>query len=506
MRRDRYSANDDRFEQLLEDLRFRVVETELTPEKRAARRARCDEDEQQWLTTYFGAIFDSPWNAVHHHVASLKEGKHTVSGFRRSGKSAYTYLAKIVRPMVLGEGDLSGIALRTQDKAIARGEGLMRLIKANRLLSYDYDITWDQDRAGHWIVNGTHLIATSYSVGLRAYVDDNFKRFRRFVADDLYDRTTVTSELDNTRVVEFVTSEIDGQLEDGGLRIVLGNSITETCPIVQLKEQFPANHFELPALDEDGQSTWPGRFSTEYWLEFAAETPDEVWLGDYMCQPALKGDFFDDEWIRFVPAIASIQVLASITCIDPAHGESPSACFKAAVTASALSNGKIRFEDLWLRRDPYSTLFGYLLEISRTVPAWKVALFEDDFSQWAYAQPYYAAWTKRTGATLPIMKHSAKEVTDGTFGTDKDSRIISLVHPHQTGVIEYADHLKSSKDYERYRLQLLSFGKSKEKLDGPDAAATAFHMVRRYVSTGSFKALAERERKKPRFSLRGWFS
>ena len=487
----KHDALDDRFEKLLLGVQFDVVETELTEAKKRARRALADQPgaagELAFLEIYFKNIFAAPWADVHRHIAALQAGKHTVSGHRRSGKSATTLVAKLIKPMAEGNAGMLGLALRTQDKAEARGAALVRLLTTNRLLAYDYGVEVQQSRGGHWIINNTHFITGSFKVGLRAYVDDDFKRFRTFITDDLYDRTTVTSELDNERVTEFVTSEVWGQLEDGALNVNLGNSISETCPIERLREINPANHYVFPAVDEAGASMWPERFTTEYWASFQAETPTEIWLGDYLCRPALTGEFFDADWLSFSPTPDPADVVATITTTDPSYGQSADACFKASVALSLLKSGRIHVDRLRLRRGPYAGLFDWMATLPQGLTKLKAHLFENDFSQWAFAEPYYQAWVAAGGLPLAIVRHSAKQAVAPGMSADKEARIIALVHPFQTGIITFDLALKGSKDFEQFRIQLLSFGRSREKLDGPDALATGVVMVRRYAQTGSFK-------------------
>jgi hypothetical protein len=77
------------------------------------------------------------------------------------------------------------------------------------------------------------------------------------------------------------------------------------------------------------------------------------------------------------------------------------------------------------------------------------------------------------------------------------------VHPHQQKKIYYNTSLRHSPDFERHKRQQLSFGQAKtkskrKKLDGPDALATGFIMVRRYTQTGHFKSLKKRKLARPR--------
>ncbi len=498
---------EDRFEDLLSKLEFAATETELTPEKRAARLAATTPDtpaaELAFCKTYFPEVFALPFNAIHEHLATLAEGSHTVSGFRRGGKSAYAFIGKVIRHVCLGRGGLVGVNLRTLDKAVARTRLLSRMIQANRLLAYDFEIEVEQDAGGYHILGpkgarATHLIAGSYATGLRAYVDERFSRFQLTVNDDLYDRQSIDSERDNEKVTNFVLSEVRGQMEDDGLDITLGNSISAGCPIVRLKEERPEAHFSLPALShETGETTWPAYRTTEEWHAFRDETPYDIWLGEYQDRPAQRGDVFQPEWLRTV-RLSLTTITASITAVDPSHGESPAACYKGVATVGMTDKREAVCLDLFIRRAGYEVVFDYLLRVRRRFSAHhKVVLFENDFNQWGFAMPYYQAWKASRKELIPFVMHNSKDSKTQYRGADKESRILNLVHPHQTGGFAYAEEATGSADWEEYKRQFLGFGKAREKLDGLDALATAYIKIGHYVTTGTFKPLKKRTRERP---------
>ncbi|MEQ8578161.1 MAG: hypothetical protein RIC57_09180 [Balneola sp.] len=509
---------DSKFEDLLKGAISAVEETEFSPEKAAERRKRAEADEFEFCRIYFPKIFTSEFNDVHKHIRSLKEGNYSVSGARLFGKSAYTFIAKPIRHIAMGKGGIVNVSLRTKTMAQERTKALSRNIKKNKLLCYDYGIEVLQDAAGYHIfqANGgqTTLIATSVEIGLRGYVDDDFKRFKLSINDDLYDRASVKSDLDNAKVVDFVTSESWGQMEPDGLNITLGNSITEKAPIVKIKEDHTGeSHFSLPALNAEGESNWPERYSTEFLKEKRDGNPEkkikpmayDIWMGDYMDEPIEKGDIMDPNWLREGPYLNMINIVASITAIDPSHGKSPSACDKGMVTGGIDDRDNVHVLDIYLRKEGYELVFDYMAELVKSMPNHKVILFENDFSQWNFADPYYKQWRERTQKVLPIIQYNSKDLKTEHRGSDKDSRMLNLVHPHQTGQILYSNGVMGTEDYKRFKnSNYVRFGKHKKtKLDGLDAMATMYIKIWEYKVTGGFQSL--KQRKVPAPQLRGWF-
>ena len=495
MRRDDLRRLDSEFEAFLDQALADCDETELTPEKREARRAVCDRDPHAFGKEYFGHIFDAPYNSLHDAIraALVVAGMWFVSGFRRCGKSAYAYICVAIHRIVLGKTlgpALVGIANRDRDLATKRTSKLFRLITRNRKLCYDYDIEVEQEQAGWYIINGVDLVAISQNVGLRGYDDENFKRFAVLIADDLYNRQTVGSEADNKRVVDFIESEIRGGLEPGGVAIVLGNSITEDCPMETWKQKHPRRHVSLPALDEDGESTWAAKVTTAEWIAFRDgddendPCPDEVWHGDYMDQPLVVGDVFDPDWIRTVN-LALIEIIASVSSLDPAHGVSPAACLKGLTTTGYTSSDERVLLDVYGRQESYRDLFDYVASLRDAHPEWRwqCLLFENDFEQWNIAMPYYDAWCKLRGAVLAIVTHYSSQLKTDIHGASKASRIMNLVHPRQYGRYRNAADLEErcGADYRRWLAQYKAFGATKAKVDIIDAEATGYLKVVEYV-------------------------
>jgi hypothetical protein len=498
------SRQEKDFDSLLDSLTFKVYNSELTAELRKKRRSKADKDDLEFAKIYFPNIFDEPYNAVHRHIAALTSGFYTVSGFRRSGKTAFAYVVKLIKKLSLGVGGILNLNLRTIELSKERTAALIRLIKRNRKLCYDYDIKITQDKKGFYIVNNTYLIAGSYETGLRSILDDDFKRIRVSINDDLYNKSSVTSEKDNEKVKNFIQSEVYGMMEPGGLAITFGNSISENCPIVLLKKDCPENHFSLPALDSEGNSNWPSHsvYTKEYWERFKGTIPFDVWMGEYMDEPFVKGEIFDPDWIRGVN-VNTLQIIASISAIDPSFGKSQEACFKGIATLGQTNKNEPVMLDMYLRKEDYSKVFDYADNLREKMPNWKVLLFENDFSQFYIAEPYYEQWKELRGKVLPIVIFSSKTLKTEHYGSDKASRIMNLVHPHQTGRFLYNEAIMKTEDYKLYYKQYLSFGKAEEKLDGLDAAATAFIMIKRYLSTGSFKPLGNRQMKNNSF-INSW--
>jgi hypothetical protein len=258
----------------------------------------------------------------------------------------------------------------------------------------------------------------------------------------------------------------------------------------------------LPATDENGNTNWPGhsRYDNQYWVDFTATIPFDIWMGEYMDQPLQKGEIFDIDWIRGIN-INLIKITSSLSAIDPATGKTPSACFKGIATLGLTDQGMPVCLDMYTRREDYSAVFDYVDNLRSIMPNWQVLLFENDFNQYFTAQPYYLDWQRRTGKVLPIQIFNSKDNKTDQYGSSKEQRIMNLVHPHQTGQFYYNENILKNSDFKRYKNMYISFGKTKEKVDSLDALATAFIMIRRWVNQGSFKSLKD----KKFFSKSNWF-
>mgnify|MGYP006422703511 CR=1 FL=1 len=501
------AQQEERFDAFLDRLEYAATESDLTPEKRKQRRAYVAsgsteaERERRWVKTYFPHVFTLPWNDGHVHISQMEAGGHFVSGFRKSGKTAYAMVGKVLRPIAEGAGGMIAVCVRTQDLAKERTHMLFRMLKQNTLVGYDHELRVDQAKKGHYIINGTHLVGGSVQKGLRSQIDENFSRFHTAVCDDLYDRTTVDSDADNEDVYEFVVSEVDGQMEDDGLYVVLGNMITDGCPMAMLAEDFPDRRFSLPALDDDGNSTWPAYKTADEWHEKRDETAPDVWAGDYMDDPLVYGDTLQESWLRTVN-IATVQIVASITAIDPARGSSPAACYKGGSTLGLTSSDNVVMLAIYSRKESWASTFDWCRRQHQSTPSHSVILFEDDFAQWDFAEPYYKQWMESRGSVLPFVLITTDDLVTAERGQSKVARIMNLVHPHQVGRFLYDASITGSADWQQYRKDFLAFGEKTTGMDALDATATAFIKLRSYSPTNRtpFKSTGTRRFEKPRWT------
>lgn len=504
---------DAKFEQVIQNAQMEVSDTEFTPDKAAARREKANASDLAFCKIYFSKVFDSEWNDLHREVATWERGNYTLEASRWFGKSAFTYIGKGVKHIAMGKGGIVNISSEKEDTAKNKTDMLSRVIQKNKLLCYDYGIEVIQDEKGNHIFKSdggqTNLVATSVRMGLRSLSDDDFNRFRLSLMDDLYSRQSVKSDTHCEKVYDFITSEVWGMMEDDGLSIFLGNTITEDAPIAQIREEFTektGNYFVLPATNEDEtESNWPERYPIEYikanWMP--PHKPYDVWMGDYKCQPVEVGDVMDPDWLKFIN-INLINILAAISVADPAYGESPTACKKSLATVGIDDKHKFYVLDIYLRNEGYLLFFDYALEILKEYQS-KVLLFENDFSQWTIASPFYQTWREQKKTVLPIIPFLSKELETEYRGADKESRIMNLVHPHQTGQLLYNEELKGDHDYNMYKTSnYLRFGAAKgTKLDGLDALASAYIQIWSYIETGAFKPL--KRRKYTPTQMKNWF-
>ncbi|MBC8377187.1 MAG: hypothetical protein H8E26_14175 [FCB group bacterium] len=477
------TAQNARFEDFLDDLlRGENVESDLTPDLKAKRRALADNDEFEFCKIYYPQIFDAPFNKLHRWVKDKNTGEWYLSGHRKCGKSAYIYIAKAIRHIVHAGGGVVNIGAETLGISREKTAKLFRLITNNKLIVFDYSPRVIQEEKGHYIINNVHIVATSVQTGLRSIDDDSFRRFKISIADDLYNSLNVGSEAHQAKVLNYVEAEVSGQMEPDGVSYVLANGITSDAPIVKLREKHPGHSFSFPARDSLGRTNWKGHhlYNKKYWDDLEANLPAHVWAGDYMDEPIEVGEIFDPEWIREI-AINTIEIIGSLTVCDPSRGKSLHASFKALSTLGRGSDGKDYLLDMYMRKEGWPAVFDYIDELRRSMPKWIILLFENDFEQWDYAEPYYHDWMKKN-VPLPITAFKAASL-GGQFGSKKDERCLTLVHPHQTGRFLYADNVVKTKDFEHYKTGYLSYGSAHpKKLDGLDATASAYLKLNQYLS------------------------
>ncbi len=96
MIRNDFKKLNARFEDRLSQFIVSVTESELTPEKRAERRSKCDHDNFEFAKTYYGHMFELPFNDVHRWLDSLTVGKKHCQAARYYGKSTFAYILLVL--------------------------------------------------------------------------------------------------------------------------------------------------------------------------------------------------------------------------------------------------------------------------------------------------------------------------------------------------------------------------------------------------------------------------
>jgi len=485
---------DEQFEEYLKRAKTRTKETDLTEEKRAERRSRCDNDEFEFCKEYYPEIFYEPFNKVHYFISSLTSGEWGITAARFFGKTAYTIFAKIVKKIALGDGGLIGYAMRDKDDAKERTFVIYQQIAQNKKLCYDYSIRVQQKIKGHYIINNTTFVGLGMREGLRNWSDKNMKRFSLLICDDLYNAQTI-SEKDNKKVYSFVTTECAGQLEPGGLLLWFYNIITANSPGDRWAKEKPDSCYSLPAVDEHGNTNWPGsRWDNKALEEKKKSLPYDVWMGDWMCQAFILGEIFKEDWLRTIN-VSNINIGVTIAVVDPSFGKSPSACKKGAVFMGMdINKDRYIMLDVYNRLGEFSLLFDWLYEGYHSYPAVRAILWENDFAQWNLASKYYDDWKKQTGKSLPIIPFLSSQSATLYYGADKTGRIMNLVYPYNAGKIYTNEMLEGTQDYKEWKFQYLAFGKSGEKLDALDAEASAFIMIPGYSNPGQIETIKQRTR------------
>lgn len=470
------------FEELIDRLRFTDSDPVLNEKSRNERRARCDDNEFAFCLEYFPRVFHDTFNDAHRFMESHNIGFYGISGSRKFGKSAYGIVAKIIKRICKGGPGLIGHALRDEKAAKQRTSMIYKIIRRNKKLCYDYNINFQQKLKGHYIINNKEYVALGMREGLRDWMDEEFKRFELIIADDLFNKQSVKSDVDNQKVLDFIQSECMGQLNEDGVLYWFYNMISENSPGMIFSEEHPECCFNLPALNAAGETNWPGsQWTTQALLAKKAKMNLDVWQGDYMNEPITVGDVFKIEWQKFVD-VSHHNIIATICVLDPSHGSSPAACLKGGVLLGMTDKRVPILLDVYGRTDGYEEFFNWVDSKRSSLTAFRALLFENDFAQWDYAKPYYEKWHKETGKSLPIIMFNSSQLASEDYGADKVGRIMNLVYPFQFGEILINQDIKQSGDFKTFNTQYITFGSTKKKLDILDALASAFLQIHGYIS------------------------
>jgi len=398
-----------------------------------------------------------------------------IVAFRGSAKSTIFSLSFPLWS-ILAEQKIKYVVIlsQTQQKAQTLLQQIKYELETNELLKKDLG-PFKEER-DQWNIVSLHL--SRYNAKITAASAEQSIRGMRhiqhrpqlIVADDLEDMESVKTMEGRNKTYNWLVGDV---IPAGGRNtrlIIVGSLLHEDSLIKRLEKNIKEGKMagvyrEYPLLDENGNSTWPGKFPDKKSIELerAKGITDAAWYREYLLQIVHNEDqLIRQEWIKeyeVMPNLSGKDYVGTFIGIDPAGSDNAGSDCTAMVAASVFGQGEEL--KIYIHPNPINkrlrfhetkeTAIMFANTLSGNFP---VRIFVEDVG----IQKWLIQELLRNGLNVEEFK---------VGGVDKQSRLSAAAGPVQAGMVFFP-----KEGCGELRQQLVNFG-----LEKYDDLADAFAIV-----------------------------
>jgi len=245
--------------------------------------------------------------------------------------------------------------------------------------------------------------------------------------------------------------------------LFVGNRFSHNMVLNHFSKVEGIKYIKVNALDENGESNWKDRYSTEDLNHIKKKIGSIRFQREYMNTPITVGSIFKEEWIQFKHINDLISYQYIVTYVDPSWKKEGD--YKAIITLGFIKN-EYHIIDIYLRKETMSNVIEYLYELNdKLLKSAYSIYYEANFAQDLH-QKEFDEIAEQKGYTLPIRQDKNKK-------GNKEARIESLSVVFENRKIFFNNLISLSLDFEEFKNQLLSFPETKHD-DGIDALQSAY--------------------------------
>ena len=416
---------------------------------------------------------------------------------REHAKSVF---ADVLIPLWLkARGEFQGLILTSsnQDKAAGLLADLQAELENNTLFIEDFG---EQTGLGSW---QDHYFIDKQGCGYWAFGRGQSPRGARVaekrpniaIADDIDDKVLVKNEARVLETVDWIREDLLGCLPlESGRMIVVGNRIHKKSTIAHLvgdiEEGDPINpkiyHSKVwafergknhkKALWQEGGAVpaWPQRHKAEDLIDRMEKQGAKAALKEYFHEHTEEGMIFKADWFRFEDCLAQDMDAIVVYC-DPSFKNTKSADYKA-ICAVGKKKGKFYLLKAWIRQETVASMVRAFYDLYEEFGNKAHYYMEANMLQDLLLREFDEAAEER-GFHVPIRPDKAKK-------ENKEMRIENISPLFERGHIVFSNAERGSHDVQTLKLQLLGFGNSSIKDDGPDALEGAIAKLSKIHNNG----------------------
>lgn len=168
----------------------------------------------------------------------------------------------------------------TQDQAIKLLDNVKNEIENNPLLAHLLPTVKDVwSKTEIKLANGAVIRARGWGVSVRG------AHPVWVVCDDVLNDETIYSELTRNKQIDYFYSAVTPMLVPGGQLLVVGTPFHQQDLYQSLADNKAYKFFRSPALNENEQALWPGRYTRDMLLARKEEVGSVRFSREYLCIP-----------------------------------------------------------------------------------------------------------------------------------------------------------------------------------------------------------------------------
>lgn len=309
-------------------------------------------DQDYFLGNVLGYQVEQHHRKILEHITCSKKSLDLAP--RGFGKSTIGDIGYCLWKIVQNRNTRILVVSNTQSQA----ESFLREMKAHlegnsRLLELFGTFKSDKWTESELSVSGRTIVAkesTLTALGASGAVIS--KHFDIIIADDIVDFENARTELQRRKLSEWYRTALLPTLEPHGQLVVIG---TRYHPLDLYQDLMDSKQYSVQiqrAIQDDGSSLWPAKFSSTDLLQIKAELGSLIFSMQYQndVELAKQGHIFRFEWMQFYDHDRAPQKLKIYQGVDLAISEKETADYFALMTLGIDPNGSIYVLDLYRDR------------------------------------------------------------------------------------------------------------------------------------------------------------
>lgn len=388
--------------------------------------------------------------------------------------------------MLGGEGQINFMVIvgKSEQAAVRLLSDIQAELQYNKRMIADFG---EMHCAGSWAdgefktAQGVKFLACGRGQSPRG-LRDRFARPDYIVMDDIDDDELCRNEKRVNDLTAWVKEALFGALDVGrGRFIIVGNMISKTSVLANLKSTRGVFVSEVKAVDKEGNPTWPEKWTREEAEAYRDFVGFRAWEKEMMNAPVTSGSIFRADWIHFkkLPGLAKYEELVCYT--DPSFKSTTANDYKAC-RLWGKTGGELHLIDTFVRQTTVTEMVRWLYDLyerTRDVAAVRFYM-EANFMQDLILDEFGTEGEAR-GYQLPITADRRKK-------PDKIQRIEAISPLWERGTVFYNEALKDSPDMQRGIEQTLAVERgSRAHDDAPDADEGAIWLLQRSARMQEFR-------------------